>query len=274
MDAGQQDLPWMALPLFRRDASPELMCDVLTTKPNNCSYEEHLLANSANWLLTPEDDMADAQYGYFDLPEVPPNSQDFMLMTPSLETPDKQLLDPNHIDWKLVHDFDQQQHQAQLDFKLSDPDNGYYFSEEMLQDIEAATSSTTSSSPSPGVMTTVTCPYPGCKSTAVFNKVDDLRQHYQTHCKRFFCRYPDCPQSALNTDPNTNGKKGFATRKDRTRHEAKHKPEIRCQWQGENGEQCSRIFSRVDNMRDHVKRIHIRRGMARCDVNQQENKGK
>jgi hypothetical protein len=46
---------------------------------------------------------------------------------------------------------------------------------------------------------------------------------------------------------------GFSSKKDRARHEAKHNPGIICEAAG-----CGRVFSRVDNMKDHVKRIHRR----------------
>jgi hypothetical protein len=49
---------------------------------------------------------------------------------------------------------------------------------------------------------------------------------------------------------------GFSSKKDRARHEAKHNPRILCEWVGEAGERCGRRFSRVDNMKDHVRRIH------------------
>ncbi|KAE8356475.1 hypothetical protein BDV28DRAFT_145176 [Aspergillus coremiiformis] len=101
------------------------------------------------------------------------------------------------------------------------------------------------------------CPFPGCKSTARFTTPRDFRRHYRQHFKRFFCHYENCPQSA--PDPHNPSKRGFATRKDRDRHEAKHKPEIRCQWRNPHGEQCTRVFSRMDNMRDHVRRIHKRK---------------
>ncbi|KAJ4290996.1 hypothetical protein N0V90_010192 [Kalmusia sp. IMI 367209] len=42
-------------------------------------------------------------------------------------------------------------------------------------------------------------------------------------------------------------------KKDLARHEAKHNPGVLCDWDG-----CDRVFSRVDNMRDHVKRIHLK----------------
>nr|BAA83724.1 transcription factor TRI6 [Fusarium sporotrichioides] len=98
------------------------------------------------------------------------------------------------------------------------------------------------------------CPFPGCKSTTIFESGRDFRRHYRQHFKRFFCRYPECSQSTQ--DILEVGTKGFATRKDRARHESKHKPTVRCPWHDQEGQQCLRVFSRVDNMRDHYRRIH------------------
>lgn len=86
------------------------------------------------------------------------------------------------------------------------------------------------------------CAYPGCTSKAIFVRPCDLRKHFHRHSKEFFCRYEGCPQS-------TEG--GFSSKKDRLRHEAKHNPGVHCEWDG-----CERIFSRTDNMKDHVRRVH------------------
>lgn len=86
------------------------------------------------------------------------------------------------------------------------------------------------------------CAHPGCTSTAVFTRGCDLRKHFRRHTKSLFCRHDDCPQSIDG---------GFSSKKDRDRHEAKHKPGVSCEWEG-----CDRVFSRVDNMKDHVRRIH------------------
>lgn len=89
------------------------------------------------------------------------------------------------------------------------------------------------------------CSHPGCSSQAVFTRGCDLRKHFRRHTKSVFCRHEDCRQS---TD-------GFSSKKDRDRHEAKHKPGVICQYQG-----CERVFSRVDNMKDHMRRIHYKSG--------------
>ncbi|CAG7950468.1 unnamed protein product [Penicillium nalgiovense] len=91
------------------------------------------------------------------------------------------------------------------------------------------------------------CAHPGCSSQAVFHRGCDLRKHFNRHRKYLFCRYEGCPQSAKN---------GFSSKKDRARHEAKHNPGVFCEWGG-----CGKVFSRVDNMKDHVRRIH-RKGEA------------
>ncbi|MCJ1373285.1 hypothetical protein MMC20_004513 [Loxospora ochrophaea] len=91
------------------------------------------------------------------------------------------------------------------------------------------------------------CAYPGCTSRATFVRGCDLRKHYRRHAKPFFCRRDGCAQAS---------ERGFSSKKDRDRHEAKHNPGVPCEWEG-----CDRVFSRVDNMKDHVRRIH-RKGNA------------
>ena len=91
------------------------------------------------------------------------------------------------------------------------------------------------------------CAHPGCTSQATFTRGCDLRKHFKRHTKFLFCRYENCAQSWEN---------GFSSKKDRDRHENKHKPSVVCEWPD-----CDKIFSRVDNMKDHVKRIH--RGTSR-----------
>lgn len=122
---------------------------------------------------------------------------------------------------------------------------------------QCTSGSSTIGSPIPGNLANLTkygfqnpdgtwrCAYPGCSSRAVFTRGCDLRKHFNRHSKHLFCRYEGCPQA-------TEG--GFSSNKDRTRHEAKHNPGILCEWKG-----CNRVFSRVDNMKDHVRRIHKRR---------------
>lgn len=109
---------------------------------------------------------------------------------------------------------------------------------------------------------TWTCAFKGCTSKSVFRRGCDLRKHYRRHSKSLFCRIPGCQQGKGRQG-------GFSSEKDRTRHEAKHDPQILCEIND-----CNRLFSRVDNMvrrhvsirkmsylltsfqRDHVRRIH------------------
>ncbi|KAJ9623342.1 hypothetical protein H2204_011248 [Knufia peltigerae] len=118
-----------------------------------------------------------------------------------------------------------------------------------------------SSAGSPGGTQAWRCAYPGCTSRATFTRGCDLRKHYNRHSKHLFCRVDGCPQSeataaarAKSADQPLTG--GFSSKKDRARHEAKHSPSIKCEWRGADGEECPRVFSRMDNMKDHVRRIH------------------
>ncbi|KAJ5101689.1 hypothetical protein NUU61_003911 [Penicillium alfredii] len=93
------------------------------------------------------------------------------------------------------------------------------------------------------------CAHPGCTSEARFRRGCDLRKHFNKHRKHLLCRHNCCPQSKQG---------GFSNKKDRDRHEAKHNPRIICEW-----DLCGRVFSRVDNMKDHVRRVHRRIGKNR-----------
>lgn len=99
----------------------------------------------------------------------------------------------------------------------------------------------------------LSCPFPECTSKILFTRICDLNKHYRQHFKRFFCRVEGCPsseQAALSG--RTHGfPVGFALKKDRLRHETSHNPSIRC-------EICGKVFSRVDNMQNHIQRIHRR----------------
>ena len=86
------------------------------------------------------------------------------------------------------------------------------------------------------------CAYPQCTSSARFTRGCDLRKHYRRHTKSLFCRFDECPQSREG---------GFSSKKDRDRHESKHNPGVPC-----SHKDCERVFSRMDNMKDHVRRIH------------------
>lgn len=86
------------------------------------------------------------------------------------------------------------------------------------------------------------CTYMGCNSKTTFQRGCDLRKHSKRHVRNFFCRHSSCPKSLSG---------GFSYKKDRARHEARHNPIITCEWDG-----CQRVFSRMDNMRDHLRRKH------------------
>lgn len=121
------------------------------------------------------------------------------------------------------------------------------------------------------------CAYPGCTSRATFTRGCDLRKHYNRHSKHLFCRVEGCPQSeaaaagrAKSTEQPLTG--GFSSKKDRARHEAKHNPGIKCEWRGHEGEECGRVFSRMDNMKDHVRRIH-NKGQAQSQQHSSQRHG-
>ena len=119
-------------------------------------------------------------------------------------------------------------------------------------DVEASSGNSRSVSPNPadlhnfGILLsdgkTWRCAHRGCTSQARFTRGCDLRKHFRRHTKSLFCRHEDCPQSREG---------GFSSRKDRDRHESRHKPGVKC-----SHPDCDRKFSRVDNMKDHVRRIH------------------
>ena len=119
-------------------------------------------------------------------------------------------------------------------------------------DVEASSDTSRSVSPNPADLHNFgvplpdgrswRCAYPNCSSQALFTRGCDLRKHFRRHTKSLFCRHDGCPQS-------TEG--GFSSKKDRDRHESRHRPGVHCSHEG-----CERVFSRVDNMKDHVRRIH------------------
>ncbi|KJK76305.1 hypothetical protein H634G_08365 [Metarhizium anisopliae BRIP 53293] len=78
------------------------------------------------------------------------------------------------------------------------------------------------------------CSYAGCRSGSIFHRACDLRKHYVSHTKVFFCARPECAALGL----------GFAARKDYERHMRSHQPNIACL-----DASCNRVFSRMDNMK-------------------------
>ncbi|KAH6616865.1 hypothetical protein C7974DRAFT_319542 [Boeremia exigua] len=85
------------------------------------------------------------------------------------------------------------------------------------------------------------CKHGGCAYDKTFIRACDLRKHYRSHLKFFFCDVPAC----------TSAKTGFSTRKDLQRHMRSHRPEISCPEPG-----CERVFGRADNMRSHYVKMH------------------
>lgn len=94
-----------------------------------------------------------------------------------------------------------------------------------------------------GVAFTLQCPHPLCRSKRRFTRQCDLDKHYRSHFRRYFCRLPNCHDGA------TDGPPGFPTIKDRDRHEHAHNPTIPC-------EDCGKLFSRLDNLASHRRRLH------------------
>ncbi|KAL7785454.1 hypothetical protein V8C43DRAFT_291403 [Trichoderma afarasin] len=91
---------------------------------------------------------------------------------------------------------------------------------------------------------TWSCKYAGCTSQVVFERACDLRKHYKSHVKVFFCNQPECMTSGA----------GFASKKDFDRHTRSHQPNIPCIVPS-----CNRVFSRLDNMRNHFIKMHLQR---------------
>ncbi|QQK46890.1 putative C2H2 type zinc finger domain-containing protein [Penicillium digitatum] len=88
------------------------------------------------------------------------------------------------------------------------------------------------------------CNYSGCLSRQVFLRACDLRKHYRSHQKTYFCKERDCAWSKI----------GFSSSKDCQRHMRSHRPMIKCSAAESLG--CTRVFSRVDNMKEHHRKIH------------------
>ena len=139
----------------------------------------------------------------------------------------------------------------------------------LSQDLLSDSTSSNSSPHACGILQTVpdsvsgqpvwSCAYPGCTSKITFTRFCDLRKHYNRHSKHWFCRIDGCPRSqaaAVADARNRSLSGGFGSSKDRLRHEATHNPRIKCDWKGLQGEECGQVFSRMDNMKDHVRRIH------------------
>ncbi|KAF1361718.1 hypothetical protein EJ07DRAFT_153935 [Lizonia empirigonia] len=117
--------------------------------------------------------------------------------------------------------------------------------------VESPINATSSAEPgAQAPIRTLSCPFTGCPSRVLFTRACDVNKHYRQHFKRFFCRIEGCHMSEKPAGMGrSHGAAGFATKKDRLRHENSHDPSIICGI-------CGKAFSRADNLQDHKKRIH------------------
>ncbi|RYP10994.1 hypothetical protein DL764_000291 [Monosporascus ibericus] len=260
--------PWMALPLFNRKGSPDHTRNVLAWQPAAMEFDipnldcdffhdyemidyEILAPSRSSDSSGPQSELVISAFQF----EAASHSSDS-------SRPQSESAISAFQSEAASHSSDLFRPQSESVISAFQPDSGYE-----SHVLEQAHSSRPRSLlneisdehiPQPVFTSPRQCTFQNCKSTTVFTIGRDFRRHYRQHFKRFFCRYEECPQST--DDPGDAGTKGFATRKDRARHEAKHNPAIRCQWQNRNGGQCTRTFSRMDNMRDHYRRIHEKAG--------------
>ncbi|RAK79856.1 uncharacterized protein BO72DRAFT_504057 [Aspergillus fijiensis CBS 313.89] len=77
------------------------------------------------------------------------------------------------------------------------------------------------------------CDSSQCISNQVFLRACDLRKHYRSHQRIYFCQERDCPRSLS----------GFSSSKDCRRHMRSHRPTLTCPAAESLG--CPRVFSRV-----------------------------
>lgn len=78
------------------------------------------------------------------------------------------------------------------------------------------------------------CKYPECHSNKVYNRACDLRKHYKTHIRKFFCEEDSCRYAII----------GFSSKKDCDRHQQSHDPKFRCPLIS-----CDRTFGRAGKHR-------------------------
>lgn len=117
----------------------------------------------------------------------------------------------------------------------------------MHHSIESQTVSLTNECDS---VTVLRCPHPSCSSKVLFTRQCDLDKHHRLHTRRYFCRVEGC--GGPGSDRQQGGQSspiGFATMKDRDRHEKGHSPSLPCCI-------CGKLFARYDNLRDHCRRRH------------------
>ena len=98
--------------------------------------------------------------------------------------------------------------------------------------------------------TLLRCPHPTCSVKTLFTRQCDLRKHYQLHTRKYFCRVPTGDEESASFQQSSQAcSTGFAMAKDRDRHERAHNPSLPCHF-------CGKLFSRFDNMREHIKKQH------------------
>jgi hypothetical protein len=90
-------------------------------------------------------------------------------------------------------------------------------------------------------------PLPGSRSTqeGQSSHLRTIPTRPRERKKLYFCRYKDCSRASRD---------GFPSRSVRDRHQAIHDPKISCAWEG-----CTRLFSRVDSMKKHLRCMHQNR---------------
>ncbi|KAL1970497.1 hypothetical protein VTN77DRAFT_4141 [Rasamsonia byssochlamydoides] len=202
--------------------------------------------------ISPSNVSGGSHYAHDSYPSLPPYTGSPTVGTYNESTPPPPFSQDYFLEGSMAHPYTMPSSHPYLDADL--PQLHQQQQPQLQQQRMSRSPPLRSESPDPGDLTnygirnadgTWRCAYPGCSSRTVFTRACDLRKHFNRHNKYLFCRYEGCPQA-------TEG--GFSSKKDRARHEAKHNPKIMCEWEG-----CGRVFSRVDNMKDHVRRIHKRR---------------
>ncbi|KAF8542954.1 hypothetical protein BDD12DRAFT_875474 [Trichophaea hybrida] len=96
------------------------------------------------------------------------------------------------------------------------------------------------------------CSSARCRFTA--SSPEQLTRHQQKHLKIHYCRFTPCPRT-----------EGFATPNDRERHEKSIHKIPGCYWKclDNNCGSYGKEFSRRDNLKDHLKRMHpVPEGMS------------
>lgn len=94
------------------------------------------------------------------------------------------------------------------------------------------------------------CPQPGCTHPGHKRRCD-ARKHYKSHTKPYACRVKGCEYRSSNAKDR---ERHYDTRHAKTRHPA-------CPAPG-----CGVLKSRVDNMRDHIRRKHPEMDHKSADI--------